>query len=339
MPDAAIRHARRRSYGLAVAAALLLAGCADEPVRVAAPPNPAILPQDAAAAQLALVNAERARRGLPGLRTTPELSEAARAHAEDMVGRHYFSHESPDGTSAADRYHAAGGSPWEMVAENIADCRRCGRVVTMADLAEFHRGWMNNPGHRGNILDAGLTAFGFAVVTDGRGRQVAVQDFAGPGASMASVERIIPASVPAGLPGLGRERGEALLQQAVNAERRRAGAPALDASIALSAAAGLLLERTMDAAHRPGGGLGGFTLEETLPAELLTPWREMVMLAGACGGCGAVVTDGDAAYFEGTWLAAGANRRELLENGFTHLGFAMAADGGGGKFAIAVLAR
>src|SRR5512132_4135323 len=71
---------------------------------------------------LKLVNEAREQHGLPALQSRPELDRAAQAHAEDMLNRSYFDHVSPEGKTVFDRYVAAGGSRWRLVAENICRC-------------------------------------------------------------------------------------------------------------------------------------------------------------------------------------------------------------------------
>ena len=55
----------------------------------------------------------------------PTLDKAAQAHAEDMLQRHYYAHETPEGKDPRDRFLAAGGSPSSLVEENIARCAGC----------------------------------------------------------------------------------------------------------------------------------------------------------------------------------------------------------------------
>ena len=55
-----------------------------------------------------LVNAERARNGLPAYEWNAELALAAQRHAVDMDANMYFSHTSQDGRSFSDRAREAG---------------------------------------------------------------------------------------------------------------------------------------------------------------------------------------------------------------------------------------
>lgn len=69
---------------------------------------------------LTLVDETRLEEGLNELQPGEALDEAAQAHAEDMLGRGYYDHVSPEGDTMLDRYLAAGGSEWELVTENLA---------------------------------------------------------------------------------------------------------------------------------------------------------------------------------------------------------------------------
>jgi uncharacterized protein YkwD len=105
----------------------------------------------------ARTNAERIRAGCAALRFDPRLAKAARAHSADMVNRHYFEHNSPDGTTPDGRA-AAAGYP-ELGGENIAYGQR--------SAAEVMNDWMNSPEHRSNILDCDYTTVGVGL--DSRG--------------------------------------------------------------------------------------------------------------------------------------------------------------------------
>lgn len=124
--------------------------------QVVAPPN-ASAPADQAtiAEVLTLVNAERAKAGCPALTLNTRLSAAAQAHSEDMALRNYFSHTSPDGTSASQRVTDA-GYDWRMTAENIA----AGQTSASAVMAA----WMGSTGHRANILNCGYAEIGIGHV-------------------------------------------------------------------------------------------------------------------------------------------------------------------------------
>jgi uncharacterized protein YkwD len=120
----------------------------------AAPVKPRpVAPPRVAAPELDVVartNAERARAGCGALRVDGRLAAAARQHSADMVNRHYFEHDSPDGDTPADRASAAGYADYG--GENIA--------YGQTSAAEVMSDWMGSPGHRANILDCEFTAVG-----------------------------------------------------------------------------------------------------------------------------------------------------------------------------------
>ncbi|MDX3372379.1 CAP domain-containing protein, partial [Streptomyces sp. ME02-6987-2C] len=106
-----------------------------------------------------LTNRERAGAGLPALAVDARLTAAAQAHSADMVTRDFYSHTDPDGGKPWDRA-AAAGADRRSVGENIA----CGQRSP----AEVVEGWMNSPGHRANILEAGFTHIGVGLAGGGR---------------------------------------------------------------------------------------------------------------------------------------------------------------------------
>jgi uncharacterized protein YkwD/uncharacterized membrane protein required for colicin V production len=97
---------------------------------------------DTEAAMLKLLNTERRQRGLKPLRMDDELRQVARSHSKDMLARGYFAHESPDGRGPFDRLKAA-GIQYRAAGENLA---------LAPDVTTAHRGLMESPGHRANIL-------------------------------------------------------------------------------------------------------------------------------------------------------------------------------------------
>lgn len=123
---------------------------------------------------LDLTNQERAKAGCGPLRTNKSLTQAAEAHAADMVDLHYFAHDSLDGRSPFDRMKAAGFRGGAM-AENIA--------VGYSSAAAVVQGWMNSPGHRANILNCSYTMIGIGydsgLVKPDWGNGSWVQDFGG----------------------------------------------------------------------------------------------------------------------------------------------------------------
>ena len=97
-----------------------------------------------------LVNIERATHGLQPLIWHNGLALIARSHSEDMIGRSFFSHVCPSGTTPSERIRSAGIS-FRGTAENIAVNRTPEGVMYS---------WMNSEAHRQNILHPDLTHIG-----------------------------------------------------------------------------------------------------------------------------------------------------------------------------------
>lgn len=113
-----------------------------------------------------LVNQERAAQGLAALLVDAGATQAAKAHAEDMAGRGFFAHTTPEGWSPADRLQLLGVTGYSSVGENIAAGQPTPQDVMTA--------WMNSSGHRANILHPSYTHIGVGVV---EGRPYWVQVF------------------------------------------------------------------------------------------------------------------------------------------------------------------
>ena len=92
-----------------------------------------------------LVNAERARYGLPALAADAELSRVARYKSRDMREKGYFSHESP-----------TYGTPFQMMKSFGITYRAAGENIAYgyATPAKVVAAWMNSDGHRANIVSA-----------------------------------------------------------------------------------------------------------------------------------------------------------------------------------------
>jgi uncharacterized protein YkwD len=114
---------------------------------------------DVAAAEhatLCLLNEYRVSRGAAPLILDLRLGRAARAHAEDMVARGYFAHDTPEGLGPGERA-AKQGFP-SGVGENIA----YSSDVTPQSMFEQ---WRTSPGHDRNMLDRSynVVGIGFAL--------------------------------------------------------------------------------------------------------------------------------------------------------------------------------
>jgi uncharacterized protein YkwD len=124
----------------------------------------------------------------------------------------------------------------------------------------------------------------------------------------------------------------------INRVRQVNEAPPLRLSPALTAAAETLLQsvaRINGAADVP---MDADALYSALP-EPRQRWRELAVIAAACGGCGTRPTEADIRFFEQTWMDNPEYRARLVNPDYTHLDFALAADGRGRKTALAVFGR
>lgn len=124
---------------------------------------------------LTRVNAARKKAGLKPLRLNSELEKAAQRHAEDMLNRGYFAHESPAGTTVRERSRKA-GYDWAAIGENIA--------FGQTSVGEVVETWMDSPGHRKNILSRNFSELGVGLALgkgrDGKYQVLWVQNFGAP---------------------------------------------------------------------------------------------------------------------------------------------------------------
>lgn len=123
-----------------------------------------------AAEVLKLVNEERSKAGLAGLKSDDKLNKLAQLKAQDMAEKGYFSHTSPTYGSAFDMMKEYGVS-YKTAGENIAKGQRTSESVM--------RSWMNSQGHRANILNSGYSRLGVGYAVDAKGNTYWVQMFAG----------------------------------------------------------------------------------------------------------------------------------------------------------------
>ncbi|HHY60717.1 MAG TPA: hypothetical protein GX504_08870, partial [Clostridia bacterium] len=96
----------------------------------------------------------RVQRGLPALEWNEEAAAVARDHSRDMRQTNFFSHNSPNTGTMADRLKKAGIN-YRAAGENIA--------FGQADAIHAHEGWMNSQGHRQNILNPEFKTLGVGV--------------------------------------------------------------------------------------------------------------------------------------------------------------------------------
>ncbi|MEF2551600.1 CAP domain-containing protein [Aurantimonas sp. A2-1-M11] len=275
---------------------------------------------------LTLVNESRQENDLSALSLGEALNEAAASHAADMAERNYYAHTSPEGDTVRDRFLDAGGSRWQLVAENIARCQACASPPTIGDVEELHEGWMDSPPHRENILARGLDRFGYGIVAQDDGLY-AVQTFAGPGLpnGLQSDESAEPLAAE-------KQAEEAL--RLVNQARTRRDLAPLEWSTALGEAADAMLPALGGEEPQPGNNRDLFG---SLPADARDAWRSIAMLSAQCSGCGVAPTTADIRAFRNQWLENPGYAETLRGSDVTHIGVAMRANGEGGKAATALL--
>ena len=126
-------------------------------------------------------NSERVKLGLQVLNESDVLAAAATAKARDMLERGYWSHNAPDGTKPW-YWMESVGYRYEEAGENLARGFNTAQGILAA--------WMGSPSHRENVLDAGYTEVGFAVmngIMDGNSTTLVVAMYARPLDSAAAV--------------------------------------------------------------------------------------------------------------------------------------------------------
>lgn len=102
-----------------------------------------------AAQVVSLVNAERAKQGLPALTVNTKVQQAAQTRAGEL--KTSFAHTRPNGASCFTALTEAGVS-YSRAGENIAYGQSTPEAVVQA--------WMNSSGHRANILSSSFTTIG-----------------------------------------------------------------------------------------------------------------------------------------------------------------------------------
>lgn len=108
---------------------------------------------------LKLHNTRRKAKNLKPFCVNTILTEAARAHAQDMLDRDYFAHRSPEGETPTSRLKEAGYvtsefSYW-IVGENLA-----WGSGDLGDPDNIFKAWLDSDGHRHNILDENFRQIG-----------------------------------------------------------------------------------------------------------------------------------------------------------------------------------
>lgn len=117
---------------------------------------------------LELVNNERRAKDLNDLVLDEKLRDVARNYGAEMLEKGYFSHTSEQGGKPVDRMKA-GGVEFNFSGENLAFSK---------DVLFAHKGLMESPGHRKNILHPFFHRIGIGAVDAGPNGIVFVQNFA-----------------------------------------------------------------------------------------------------------------------------------------------------------------
>jgi uncharacterized protein YkwD len=104
-----------------------------------------------------LINAYRKEKGLRPLRLQPALTEAARAHSQDLAKWDRISHFGSDGSNPWDRVKRTGYNA-KLAAENVG--------TGQASFDEVMKGWRASPGHNKNLLLPEAEHMGIALVQD-----------------------------------------------------------------------------------------------------------------------------------------------------------------------------
>lgn len=116
-----------------------------------------------------MVNGERSSRGLKTLEVDYGLVKTARLKSQDMIDNSYFDHVSPKWGTMSELF-ASQGVTYRLAGENLA--------IT-GNLEQAHRGLMNSPGHRMNLLNPPYTRIGIGIIQDSQRGLVITQHFAG----------------------------------------------------------------------------------------------------------------------------------------------------------------
>jgi uncharacterized protein YkwD len=116
---------------------------------------------------LLLLNKERKKRGLQPLVADEPMRKVARAHAQDMLRRGYFSHVTPEGKDPFYRMKKA-GITYKKAGENLAYA---------STLTKAHNGLMHSKLHREAILNPQFKRVGIGIADGGKNGLMIAQEF------------------------------------------------------------------------------------------------------------------------------------------------------------------
>jgi uncharacterized protein YkwD len=135
------------------------------------------------AEMLALINAERAQAGVGPLTFDGTLNAIAQARSEDMIARHYFSHQIPGvpGVHMVFDILDHDNVQYEMAGENIALNNYSIFYPMMKTVQQTNTDLMNSPEHRANILEPKYSRIGIGMAFEqGTGKLILTEVFVQP---------------------------------------------------------------------------------------------------------------------------------------------------------------
>ena len=135
------------------------------------------------AQMLGLINAERAQAGVGPLAFDPTLGVIAQARSQDMIARHYFSHQIPGAPGVhmvfdlLDRANVQ----YQMAGENIALNNYITVYSMTQTVQQTNNDLMNSPEHRANLLEPKYTRLGLGMAFEpGTGKLILTEVFVQP---------------------------------------------------------------------------------------------------------------------------------------------------------------
>jgi uncharacterized protein YkwD len=105
-----------------------------------------------------IINSARNNIGGASLAQDKALNEVAKQRSDDMAGRDYFSHTTPEGKNIYN-FLAEKGIPYATAGENIQFCSPPSTASPML----FFNTWMDSDMHRANILNGNFTKIGIGI--------------------------------------------------------------------------------------------------------------------------------------------------------------------------------
>jgi len=154
-----------RLGSLALASAVLLAGCTPPVNTTPLPSTPSTAPGTPGTTEsriFNLINAERRHQGLPALVYNAQLDRMAKIQAGNMARFQKMAHVIPESSlpTLTDRAREA-GYPFAHLAENVA--------LGYLNAETVVEGWMASKGHRANILQRDVDETGIAIARSSAG--------------------------------------------------------------------------------------------------------------------------------------------------------------------------